>query len=130
VTLVLRVRDGAAQARRATRLVVYQPEGPLTTPSRWRPGLPPIPWRAWLEQGFGFLVLLLVHSVGMNAVAALQRWSLQARAAAAGPEAEAEAEAEARRSAAASPPIGRSSACPPSPRRPPWPSWLWRQRGA
>ena len=47
------------------------PTSPLTTPSRWKPGLPPIPWRAWLEQGFGFLVLWLVHLVGMNAIASL-----------------------------------------------------------
>ena len=49
------------------------PIRPLTTPSRWKPGLPPIPWRAWMEQGFGFLVLLLVHLVGMNALAGLER---------------------------------------------------------
>lgn len=88
VTLVLRVRDGAEQASRAASLVVYQPESPLTLPSRWRPKLPPIPWHSWLEQGFGFLILLLVHTVGMNAVAGLQRWSLRALRAEAGPEAD------------------------------------------
>ena len=89
VSLVLRVRDGQAQASRAARLVVYQPDGPLTTPSRWRPGLPPIPWRAWFEQGFGFLILLAVHAIGMNAVGGLQRWSLRALRAQDGPEADA-----------------------------------------
>jgi hypothetical protein len=78
VELVLRVRDGASQAARATRLVVYQSDAPLSTPSWWQPGLPPVPWKAWLEQGFGFLVLWLVHLVGMNAVAGLQRWTLAA----------------------------------------------------
>lgn len=76
--LVVRVRDGAAQATRETRLVVYQSDRPLATPSWWKPGLPPVPWRAWLEQGFGFLVLGLVHLVGMNAVSGLERWSLAA----------------------------------------------------
>ncbi|HEX8200609.1 MAG TPA: hypothetical protein VF590_08985, partial [Isosphaeraceae bacterium] len=37
----------------------------------------PIPWRAWLGQGVGFLILLLVHIVGMDALAGLQRWSLR-----------------------------------------------------
>jgi len=75
VGLVLRVSDGQDRASRAARLVVYQPDRPLTTPSRWKPALPPVPWRAWLEQGFGFLVLLLVHMVGMNAAGGLERWS-------------------------------------------------------
>ena len=75
VGLVLRVSDGQDRASRPAKLVVYQPDGPLTTPSRWKPALPPIPWRAWLEQGFGFLVLLLVHLVGMNAANGLERWS-------------------------------------------------------
>jgi hypothetical protein len=74
-SLVLRVSDGSDRATRVAQLVVYQPDRPLTTPSRWLPGLPPIPWRAWLGQGFGFLVLLLVHTVGMNALGSLQRWS-------------------------------------------------------
>ncbi len=78
VELVLRVSDGASAATQATSLVVYQSDKPLTTPVWWKPGIPPIPWRAWLEQGFGFLVLLLVHMVGMNTVASLQRWSLDA----------------------------------------------------
>jgi hypothetical protein len=88
VALVLRVSDGAKQASRGARLVVYQPDRPLSMPSRWRPKMPPIPWRAWLEQGFGFLILLLVHIVGMGAVAGLQRWSLRALRAEAGPEAD------------------------------------------
>jgi putative Ig domain-containing protein len=74
-SLVLRVSDGTERASRTTQLVVYQSDHPLTLPSRYLPGLPPIPWRAWLEHGFGFLVLVLVHSVGMNALASLERWS-------------------------------------------------------
>jgi hypothetical protein len=80
VELMIRVSDGNDRAGRPARLVVYQPDAPLTVPSRWAPGLPPIPWRAWLEQGFGFLVLLLVHMVGMNTIAALERHSLARRA--------------------------------------------------
>jgi hypothetical protein len=76
--LIVRVSDGATSAAAPTRLVVYQSDVPLSTPAWWKPGLPPVPWRAWLEQGFGFLVLGLVHMVGMSAVASLQRWSASA----------------------------------------------------
>ncbi len=78
VALTAAVTDAAsARAARTTHLVVYAPDTPLTTPSRWKPALPPIPWRDWLDQGFGFLVLWLVHLVG---VGSLDR--LRARAAA------------------------------------------------
>ena len=76
--LIVKVRDGSKSAARPTTLLVYQSDQPLATPAWWKPRLPPVPWKAWLEQGFGFLILALVHSVGMNAVASLQRWSLAA----------------------------------------------------
>lgn len=74
--LILQVSDGVSSASQLTRLTVYQSDKPLTTPAWWKPGIPPIPVRAWLEQGFGFLLLWLVHLVGMNTVASLHRWSL------------------------------------------------------
>jgi hypothetical protein len=73
VELVIRAHDGARSARRTTQLVVYQPDRPLTMPGKWAPHLPPVPVRAWLEQGFGFLVLVLVHMVGMNTLTSLER---------------------------------------------------------
>jgi hypothetical protein len=76
VELALRVSDGSDRAARGTELVVYASDRPLTVPSRFDPGLPPIAWRAWLEQGFGFLILVLVHAVGMNTVGSLERWSV------------------------------------------------------
>jgi hypothetical protein len=75
--LVVRVSDGKSRTSQCVRLVVYKPDQPLTLPSRWKPSLPPIPWQAWLEQGFGFLVLWLVHLVGMTSLANLKRWSLR-----------------------------------------------------
>jgi hypothetical protein len=36
-----------------------------------------LPSRAWLEQGVGFLVLWLVHLLGMNLLANLERGSLE-----------------------------------------------------
>ena len=75
--LSLRVSDGSDRTSRATQLVVYQPDRPLTTPSKWLPSLPPIPWREWLDQGFGFLILALMHLVGMNTLTALERRAAQ-----------------------------------------------------
>jgi hypothetical protein len=75
-TLILRVGDGDEQVSRPARLVVYQSDKPLTTPAWWKPGIPPLPWRAWLQHGFGFLVLWLVYLVSMNAIAGLEREGL------------------------------------------------------
>jgi hypothetical protein len=72
-SLVIRASDGKDRAAQATSLVVYESDRPLTIPSKWAPHLPPIPWRAWLEQGVGFLILWLIYLVGMNTLAALQR---------------------------------------------------------
>ena len=75
-TLAVHVSDGSDRASQTTQLVVYESDRPLSTPAWWKPGIPPVPWRAWLEQGFGFLLLGLVHLVGMNTIANLERWSL------------------------------------------------------
>jgi hypothetical protein len=76
VSLVLRASDESDQVASQTRLVVYQPDQPLTLPSRWKPALPPIPWRDWFDQGFGFLVLTLIHMVGMSMLGSLERRGL------------------------------------------------------
>ena len=73
---VVRVSDGANQDAGRLTLTVYQSDKPLSTPVWWKPGIPPVPWRAWLEQGFGFLVIMLVHMVGMNTVSSLHRWTM------------------------------------------------------
>ena len=76
VALVLHVGDGDERVSRPARLVVYESDKPLTTPAWWKPGIPPVPWRTWLEHGFGFLVLWLVYLVSMNAIASLERGGL------------------------------------------------------
>lgn len=76
VELMLRVSDGNDRVAKPATLVVYQPDRPLTVPSKWLPKLPPLPIRSWIEQGFGFLVLLLVHMVGMNTLRGLERWAI------------------------------------------------------
>ncbi len=73
LALGVRVSDGVEVATLPARLVVYQSERPLVTPAWWKPGIPPLPLRAWLDQGVGFLLLWLVHLVGMSALAHLQR---------------------------------------------------------
>ncbi len=42
----------------------------------WKRLVNGVPWSAWLEQGVGFLVLWLVHLVGMNLLANAERGSL------------------------------------------------------
>lgn len=75
--LTLSVSDGKSQVSQITRLVVYQSDRPLTLPSWMRPRIPVLPWRTWLEQGFGFLLLALVHLVGMNTLGGVQQWMTQ-----------------------------------------------------
>ncbi|MEW4568796.1 Ig domain-containing protein [Tautonia sp. JC769] len=78
VSVRVRVSDGRQSDGRALSLLVYQPDGPLSlpTPLEASLGLPRLPWRAWGELGFGFLVLALVHLVAMNGVAAMQRQAM------------------------------------------------------
>ena len=73
LSLALRVSDGEEMATGSLRLVVYQSDTPLSTPTWWKPGIPPIPWKAWLDQGVGFLILWLVHLVGMSTLASYER---------------------------------------------------------
>ena len=75
LSLSVRVSDGTELATAPVRLLVYQSDSPLVTPAWWKPGLPPVPWRAWLDHGVGFLVLWLVHMVGMNTLGNLERAS-------------------------------------------------------
>ena len=73
LSLGVRVSDGKQIDSRSAELLVYQSDRPLTTPVWWKPGIPPLPLRAWLDMGIGFLVLWLVHLVGMNTLASLER---------------------------------------------------------
>lgn len=73
LNLAIRVSDGQEIAAGSLNLVIYQSDVPLSTPAWWKPGVPPIPWRAWLDQGVGFLILWLVHLVGMSTLSSLER---------------------------------------------------------
>jgi len=72
VRLQVRASDGQTSAAKSLDLVIYQPDQPLSMPSQWALVMPRVPWRAWLEAGFGFLVLLLVHLWAMQGVRALE----------------------------------------------------------
>jgi hypothetical protein len=83
--LTLIVTDGARRATGPARLVVYEPSEPLALASPWMARRTQVALRSWLENGFGFLVLLLVHSVGMSALGHMEsRSSLIAAGGAAG----------------------------------------------
>jgi hypothetical protein len=69
VELAVRVSDGEKIDAGLLKLVVYQSDAPLSTPAWWKPGIPPVPWRAWLDHGVGFLIVWLVHLVGMSTLA-------------------------------------------------------------
>jgi hypothetical protein len=77
IQLVLRVHDESRTAVSASSLSVYQADGALTLPSRWKPSPPPVPVRAWLEQGLGFLFLWLVHLVSMNLLRSFEQSRLR-----------------------------------------------------
>ena len=70
----IRVSDGTDSDLLAVQLAVlpYQSE-PVRV---WKQLVSGVPWRAWLEQGVGFLVLWLVHLVGMNLLANAERGSV------------------------------------------------------
>ncbi len=73
IALNLWVSDTTSSDKQMLNLLVYQSDKPLTTPSNWKPGIPPLPWRSWVEHGYGFVLLGLVHLVGLNAVSTLQQ---------------------------------------------------------
>lgn len=74
--LVVAASDGTKRASSRILLTVFQPDSTLGLNSKLAPGLPPVAWKSWMEQGFGFLVLFLVSMVGMNIIGGLERLSL------------------------------------------------------
>jgi hypothetical protein len=71
--LTIAVGDGQSRATATTTLVVYKPDAPLGFASRFKPALPPVPWRSWAENGFGFLIVALVGVVGLQTLSDLER---------------------------------------------------------
>jgi preprotein translocase subunit SecG len=76
LAIELEVSDGVSADRQPTQLVVL-PFQATEGAAAWKQRLAAVPWRAWLEHGVGFLVLWLVHLLGMNLLASFQRTSLE-----------------------------------------------------
>lgn len=77
VALRVSADDGTDVATLALQLGVLPSIAPATPGSWWKPAWPVVAaaWRTWIEQGIGFLVLWLVHLVGMNVLAGFERHS-------------------------------------------------------
>jgi preprotein translocase subunit SecG len=75
--LEFEVSDGTETAIQPTQLLVLPFQAPSSTGAWLKRHLGVVPWRAWLEQGVGFLVLWLVHLLGMNLLANLERGSVE-----------------------------------------------------
>jgi Putative Ig domain len=69
--------DGTNVASQAIQLAVLPSLSPPNPGSWWKPRWPAlaVAWRSWLEQGVGFLMLWLVHLLGMNLLTGLERHS-------------------------------------------------------
>ena len=85
LALDLAVSDGTETASQPALLQILPFQAPLTASAWLKQSLNVVPWRAWLEQGVGFLVLWLVHLLGMNLLANLERGSLEESVLAPGP---------------------------------------------
>jgi hypothetical protein len=85
LTLRISAHDGDDAASREIQLAVLPATAPATAGSWWRHSWSAVHWRAWLEQGVGFLMLWLVHLLGINLLAGLERQALHELATAGGP---------------------------------------------
>jgi hypothetical protein len=70
------VTDGTETAAQPAQLLVLPYQSPSSAAAWLKRHLKIVPWRAWLQEGVGFLVLWLVHLVGMNMLANLERGSV------------------------------------------------------
>ena len=77
LTLEIGVSDGTETATQPAQLLILPFQAPSSTGAWLKRHLRAVPWRGWLEQGVGFLVLWLVHLLGMNLLANLERGSLE-----------------------------------------------------
>jgi hypothetical protein len=73
LTLGLQVSDGAETAAQPAELSVLPYQAPTSLAAVAKSHLAAVRWRMWLEQGVGFLVLWLVHLLGMNLLTSIER---------------------------------------------------------
>ena len=67
--------DGADKVGQMVQLAVLPAQTATSAGTWWKPRWRAVAWKAWLEQGFGFLLLWLVHLLGMNLLTSLERQS-------------------------------------------------------
>ena len=73
LTLAIEVSDGAETATQLAQLSILPFQASSSGGAWFKRQLHAVAWRGWLEQGIGFLVLWLVHLLGMNLLANLER---------------------------------------------------------
>jgi hypothetical protein len=76
IVCAVEVSDGTHEVSQALHLAVLAAQSPEKSNPWWRPRLSRVDLGTWLEQGVGFLVLWLIHLLGMNLLANLERNSL------------------------------------------------------
>jgi hypothetical protein len=77
LALQISAADGTEVVSQSIQLAILPPQSVASVGTWWKPRWHAVAWRAWMEQGFGFLVLWLVHLLGMNLLANLERQSLE-----------------------------------------------------
>jgi hypothetical protein len=77
LALPISVGDGTEVVGRSIQLAILPAQSVAAAGAWWKPRWNAVAWQAWLEQGFGFLVLWLVHLLGMNLLASLERQSVE-----------------------------------------------------
>lgn len=88
LAISLQVSDGTDRASRTTHLLVLPASAPALAGAWWKPHWAAVPWRAWFEHGVGFLVIWLVHLLGMNLLTNLEHHSIHEDLLAQGPDGE------------------------------------------
>jgi preprotein translocase subunit SecG len=78
LALEFQVSDGSARAAQKTLLAVLPPQLTSLSGTWWKPRWQRVQLSTWLEEGIGFLVLWLVHLLGMNLISNFERNSLDA----------------------------------------------------
>jgi hypothetical protein len=73
IEIPLQVSDGTQHASRTTRLDVLAAPAASPGGAWWNPRWAAVPWDRWLEHGIGFLVLWIVHLLGMNLLGNLEQ---------------------------------------------------------
>ena len=77
LALRVSVGDGTEVVRQPILLTILPPQSTGSLGDWLKPRWNAVVWRAWMEQGFGFLIIWLVHLLGMNLLASLERQSLE-----------------------------------------------------